>query len=32
MKKNTYKLTDERNHFRPFSYEWAYDSWLKHGC
>jgi ribonucleoside-diphosphate reductase beta chain len=24
------KLTDERNHFKPFNYPWAYDAWLKH--
>jgi ribonucleoside-diphosphate reductase beta chain len=24
------KLTDERNYFKPFSYPWAYDAWLKH--
>ena len=29
-KKNELKLTDERNYFKPFSYPWAYDSWLKH--
>lgn len=22
------KLTDERNTFRPFNYQWAYDAWL----
>jgi ribonucleoside-diphosphate reductase beta chain len=26
----TYKLTDTRNHFKPFNYPWAYDAWLKH--
>jgi len=25
-----YILTDERNCFKPFSYPWAYDAWLKH--
>jgi ribonucleoside-diphosphate reductase beta chain len=30
MKKPDLKLTDERNFFKPFSYPWAYDSWLKH--
>lgn len=30
MKKTELKLTDERNFFKPFSYPWAYDSWLKH--
>jgi len=24
------KLTDERSYFKPFKYDWAYDSWLKH--
>tara|TARA_B100001093_G_scaffold520419_1_gene615668 strand:+ start:10947 stop:11927 length:981 start_codon:yes stop_codon:yes gene_type:complete len=24
------KLQDERNHFKPFNYPWAYDYWLKH--
>ena len=24
------KLTDERTHFKPFNYPWAYDAWLKH--
>lgn len=24
------KLTDERSCFRPFSYPWAFDAWLKH--
>lgn len=23
-------LTDERQYFKPFSYPWAYDAWLKH--
>ena len=30
IKKMTSKLTDERNHFKPFNYPWAYDTWLKH--
>jgi ribonucleoside-diphosphate reductase beta chain len=30
IKKQEYKLTDDRNHFKPFSYPWAYDAWLKH--
>ncbi len=30
MTKTKSKLTDERNFFRPFSYPWAYDAWLKH--
>ena len=25
-----YRLTEERNFFKPFNYPWAYDSWLKH--
>jgi ribonucleoside-diphosphate reductase beta chain len=24
------KLTDDRTYFKPFSYPWAYDAWLKH--
>ena len=24
------KLTDERQYFKPFTYPWAYNSWLKH--
>jgi ribonucleoside-diphosphate reductase beta chain len=24
------KLTDERQYFKPFSFPWAYDAWLKH--
>lgn len=24
------RLTDERQYFKPFSYPWAYDAWLKH--
>ncbi len=24
------RLTDTRNHFKPFNYPWAYDAWLKH--
>lgn len=27
---NNLKLTDERNYFKPFSYPWSYDAWLKH--
>ena len=23
-------LTDERSHFKPFNYPWAYDAWIKH--
>jgi ribonucleoside-diphosphate reductase beta chain len=30
IKKHEYKLTDERNSFKPFNYPWAYDAWLKH--
>lgn len=30
MTKKNLKLTDERNHFKPFSYPWAYEAWLKH--
>jgi ribonucleoside-diphosphate reductase beta chain len=30
MKKAELKLTDERTYFKPFTYPWAYDSWLKH--
>jgi ribonucleoside-diphosphate reductase beta chain len=30
IKKNTKSLMDERNHFKPFNYPWAYDTWLKH--
>ena len=25
-----FKLTETRDFFKPFSYPWAYDSWLKH--
>jgi len=28
--KTKLKLTDERTYFKPFSYPWAYDFWLKH--
>lgn len=28
--KSKTKLTDSRDHFKPFSYNWAYDVWLKH--
>ena len=24
------KLTDTRDHFKPFNYPWAYEAWLKH--
>jgi ribonucleoside-diphosphate reductase beta chain len=30
LKKTQFKLTDERNSFKPFNYPWAYDAWLKH--
>jgi ribonucleoside-diphosphate reductase beta chain len=30
IKKAVTSLRDERNHFKPFNYPWAYDSWLKH--
>jgi len=31
IKKNTeLQLTNDRDYFKPFSYPWAYDSWLKH--
>ena len=30
MSKTKSKLTDERSFFRPFSYPWAYEAWLKH--
>jgi ribonucleoside-diphosphate reductase beta chain len=30
IKKTDFKLNEERNYFKPFSYPWAYDSWLKH--
>jgi len=30
MTTKRYKLTEERNFFKPFNYPWAYDSWLKH--
>jgi len=28
--KKKLKLADNRSHFKPFNYPWAYDSWLKH--
>ena len=28
--KKKLKLTEERSYFKPFSYPWAYESWLKH--
>jgi hypothetical protein len=30
MTTKRYKLTEERSFFKPFSFPWAYDSWLKH--
>jgi ribonucleoside-diphosphate reductase beta chain len=30
MVKKKLKLTDERNYFKPFTYPWAYEAWLKH--
>lgn len=30
MTKNKLKLTDERSHFKPFTFPWAYEAWLKH--
>lgn len=30
IKKTAHKLTDERSHFKPFAFPWAYDAWLKH--
>ena len=30
MAKEQIKLTDSREHFKPFTYPWAYDLWLKH--
>jgi ribonucleoside-diphosphate reductase beta chain len=30
MAKDKFKLTDERSYFKPFSYPWAYEAWLKH--
>lgn len=28
--KKKLRLTDDRPYFKPFSYPWAYDAWLKH--
>jgi ribonucleoside-diphosphate reductase beta chain len=28
--KKKLKLTEERSYFKPFSYPWAYEAWLKH--
>jgi ribonucleoside-diphosphate reductase beta chain len=30
MNKKKLRLTDERKYFKPFSYPWAYQAWLKH--
>jgi ribonucleoside-diphosphate reductase beta chain len=30
IKKTKIKLTEDRNFYKPFSYPWAYDAWLKH--
>jgi ribonucleoside-diphosphate reductase beta chain len=30
IKKQEYKITDNRDAFKPFYYPWAYDAWLKH--
>ena len=30
IKKTKLKLTDDRNYFKPFTYPWAFDAWLKH--
>ena len=30
MVKRQHKLTQERTHFKPFNYPWAYEAWLKH--
>jgi ribonucleoside-diphosphate reductase beta chain len=30
MIKKTSNMTDERTHFKPFNYPWAYEAWLKH--
>ena len=30
IKKTKIKLTEERNYYKPFSYPWAYEAWLKH--
>lgn len=29
-KKQKIKLTDKRAHFKPFTYPWAYEAWLRH--
>ena len=30
MTTKKYKLTEDRSFFKPFSFPWAYDAWLKH--
>ena len=30
MTRKTHKLTEDRTHFKPFNYPWAYEAWLKH--
>jgi ribonucleoside-diphosphate reductase beta chain len=30
IKKIKHHLNEERNYFKPFSYPWAYEAWLKH--
>lgn len=30
MSKIKARLTDERSHFKPFAFPWAYEAWLKH--
>jgi ribonucleoside-diphosphate reductase beta chain len=30
MVKSKINITDERSYFKPFSYPWAYEAWLKH--
>ena len=30
MVKKKSKLTEERNHYKPFNYPWAYEAWLRH--
>jgi ribonucleoside-diphosphate reductase beta chain len=30
MKKQLSDLTENRDHFKPFNYPWAYEAWLKH--
>ena len=30
MKKPNTDLTENRDHFKPFNYPWAYEAWLKH--